>query len=105
MRRQAVTTPNNVTTPLELFLPAGRVYAVTCGHRMILCLHALMINGGRSHAGQEEQMQIAGVDIYVNHPVLHLEATDWVPLSLALDAAPRSQLKPTWRSGFDPRGG
>lgn len=33
-------------------------------------------------------MQIAGVDIYVNHPVLHLGATDWVPLSLALDAAP-----------------
>ncbi|MFJ5212835.1 hypothetical protein [Streptomyces nigra] len=32
-------------------------------------------------------MQIAGVDIYVNHPVLHLGATDWVPLSLALDAA------------------
>ncbi|MGC4951533.1 hypothetical protein ACLQ2N_35885 [Streptomyces sp. DT224] len=33
-------------------------------------------------------MQIAGVDIYVNHPVLHLGATDWVPLSLALNAAP-----------------
>ncbi|MFF0673038.1 hypothetical protein ACFYVE_33050 [Streptomyces tendae] len=33
-------------------------------------------------------MQIAGVDIYVNHPVLHLGATDWVPLSLALDTAP-----------------
>lgn len=33
-------------------------------------------------------MQVAGVDIYVNHPVLHLGATDWVPLSLALEAAP-----------------
>ncbi|MFC9035320.1 hypothetical protein [Streptomyces arboris] len=33
-------------------------------------------------------MQIAGVDIYVNHPVLHLGATDWVPLSLALDTTP-----------------
>ncbi|MFC8538117.1 hypothetical protein ACFUJY_29960 [Streptomyces sp. NPDC057249] len=33
-------------------------------------------------------MQIAGVDIYVNHPVLHLGATDWVPLSLALNASP-----------------
>ncbi|MFE9921068.1 hypothetical protein ACFYQA_05670 [Streptomyces sp. NPDC005774] len=33
-------------------------------------------------------MQVAGVDIYVNHPVLHLGATDWIPLSLALDAAP-----------------
>lgn len=33
-------------------------------------------------------MQIAGVDIYVNHPVLHLGATDWVPLFLALDTAP-----------------
>ncbi|MFI1352858.1 hypothetical protein ACH4TV_04620 [Streptomyces sp. NPDC020898] len=33
-------------------------------------------------------MQVAGVDIYVNHPVLHLGATDWVPVSLALDSAP-----------------
>lgn len=33
-------------------------------------------------------MQAAGVDIYVNHPVLHLGATDWVPVSLALDSAP-----------------
>ncbi|MER6638755.1 hypothetical protein ACFV2I_38725 [Streptomyces microflavus] len=33
-------------------------------------------------------MQIAGVDIYVNHPVLHLGATDWVPVSLALETAP-----------------
>lgn len=32
-------------------------------------------------------MQVAGVDIYVNHPVLHLGATDWVPLSLALETA------------------
>ncbi|MGW1215224.1 hypothetical protein ACWDR3_06455 [Streptomyces sp. NPDC001002] len=33
-------------------------------------------------------MQVAGVDIYVNHAVLHLGATDWVPLSLALAEAP-----------------
>lgn len=33
-------------------------------------------------------MQIAGVDIYVNHPVLHLGSTDWVPLSLAPGTAP-----------------
>ncbi|MFE7853355.1 hypothetical protein [Streptomyces sp. NPDC057403] len=33
-------------------------------------------------------VQIAGVDIYVNHPVLHLGATDWVPVSLALETAP-----------------
>ncbi|MCX5327919.1 MULTISPECIES: hypothetical protein [unclassified Streptomyces] len=33
-------------------------------------------------------MQVAGVDIYVNHPVLHLGATDWVPVSLALESAP-----------------
>jgi hypothetical protein len=33
-------------------------------------------------------MQVAGVDIYVNHAVLHLGATDWVPLSLALEDAP-----------------
>jgi hypothetical protein len=33
-------------------------------------------------------VQIAGVDIYANHPVLHVGATDWVPLSLALGAAP-----------------
>lgn len=33
-------------------------------------------------------MQVAGVDIYVNHAVLHLGATDWVPLSLALEEAP-----------------
>lgn len=33
-------------------------------------------------------MQVAGVDIYINHPVLHLGATDWVPVSLALGPAP-----------------
>lgn len=33
-------------------------------------------------------VQVAGVDIYVNHPVLHLGATDWVPLSLTLEADP-----------------
>jgi hypothetical protein len=32
---------------LECPLPAGRVYAVTCGHRMIFSLHTPMINGGR----------------------------------------------------------
>jgi hypothetical protein len=32
---------------LERLLPAGRVYAVTCGHRMIVCLHTPMISGGR----------------------------------------------------------
>ncbi|MFD6821495.1 hypothetical protein ACFWC5_14130 [Streptomyces sp. NPDC060085] len=33
-------------------------------------------------------VQVAGADIYVNHPVLHLGATDWVPVSLAPDSAP-----------------
>jgi len=33
-------------------------------------------------------VQAAGVDIYVNHPVLHLGATDWVPVSLELGSAP-----------------
>ncbi|MFE7031767.1 CoA-transferase [Streptomyces sp. NPDC057621] len=33
---------------LELFLAASRVYAVSCGHHMIICLHAPMINGGRA---------------------------------------------------------
>ncbi|MFG3046186.1 hypothetical protein ACGFZR_14820 [Streptomyces sp. NPDC048241] len=32
-------------------------------------------------------VQVAGVDIYVNHPVLHLGATDWVPVSLAPEAS------------------
>ncbi len=32
-------------------------------------------------------MQIAGVEVYVNHPVLHLGATDWVPTSLDLGDA------------------
>lgn len=32
-------------------------------------------------------MQIAGVEVYVNHPVLHLGATDWVPVSLDLGDA------------------
>lgn len=31
---------------LERLLPAGRVYAVTSGHRVIVCLHTLMISGG-----------------------------------------------------------
>lgn len=33
-------------------------------------------------------MQIAGVDVYVNHPVLHLGSTDWVPTDLELGDAP-----------------
>jgi hypothetical protein len=33
---------------LECLLPAGRVYPVTRGHRMIICLHTPMINGGRT---------------------------------------------------------
>lgn len=33
-------------------------------------------------------MQVAGVDIHVNHPVLHLGATDWVPLTLSLGTSP-----------------
>ncbi|MDH6130421.1 hypothetical protein P3T39_007414 [Kitasatospora sp. GP82] len=33
---------------LERLLPTGRVYAVTCGHRMIFCLHTPMISGGRT---------------------------------------------------------
>ncbi|MFF3468200.1 hypothetical protein ACWCQN_40860 [Streptomyces sp. NPDC001984] len=32
-------------------------------------------------------MQISGVEVYVNHPVLHLGATDWVPISLELGDA------------------
>lgn len=32
-------------------------------------------------------VQVAGVDIYVNHAVLHLGATDWVPVSLTLEEA------------------
>lgn len=32
-------------------------------------------------------VQVAGVDIYVNHAVLHLGATGWVPVSLTLEAA------------------
>lgn len=34
---------------LERLLPAGRVYAVTCGHRMIVCLHTPMVNDGHIH--------------------------------------------------------
>ncbi|QIQ04490.1 hypothetical protein [Streptomyces liangshanensis] len=33
-------------------------------------------------------MQVAEIDIYTNHPVPHLGATDWVPLSLTLGTAP-----------------
>jgi hypothetical protein len=32
-------------------------------------------------------VQISGVEVYVNHPVLHLGATDWVPVSLELGEA------------------
>ncbi len=31
---------------LERVLPTGRIYAVTCGHRPIFCLHTLMVTGG-----------------------------------------------------------
>ncbi|MFB7107291.1 hypothetical protein [Streptomyces hydrogenans] len=33
-------------------------------------------------------MQIAGVEVYVNHPVLHLGSTDWVPITLELGDDP-----------------
>jgi hypothetical protein len=33
---------------LERFLPAARIYALTCGYRLIFCLHTLMISGGRT---------------------------------------------------------
>lgn len=39
---------NAVHQALERFLPAGSVYAVTCGRRVIVCLHTPMINGGRT---------------------------------------------------------
>jgi hypothetical protein len=32
---------------LERFLPVGSVYAVACGHGLIVCLRTPMINGGR----------------------------------------------------------
>lgn len=42
---------------LEQGLPAGRIYAVTCGHRLIFCLHTPMITGGRtrSRTGPDQQ--------------------------------------------------
>jgi hypothetical protein len=33
-------------------------------------------------------VQIAGVDLYVNHPVIGLGSTEWIPTTLALDGAP-----------------
>ncbi|MFD6292974.1 hypothetical protein [Streptomyces sp. NPDC060205] len=33
-------------------------------------------------------MQIAGVDLYVNHPLMALGSTEWIPTTLALDGAP-----------------
>ncbi|MFG3285534.1 hypothetical protein [Streptomyces sp. NPDC048111] len=33
-------------------------------------------------------MQIAGVDLYVNHPVMALGSTEWIPTTLSLDGAP-----------------
>ncbi|MCX4818040.1 hypothetical protein OG601_46555 [Streptomyces sp. NBC_01239] len=33
-------------------------------------------------------MQIAGVDLYVNHPVMALGSTEWIPTTLALAGAP-----------------
>ncbi|PVC80683.1 hypothetical protein DBP19_35690 [Streptomyces sp. CS090A] len=32
-------------------------------------------------------MQIAGVDLYVNHPVMALGSSEWIPTTLALDGA------------------
>ncbi|MFI6702981.1 hypothetical protein ACIBJC_29250 [Streptomyces sp. NPDC050509] len=34
--------------------------------------------------GQELLVQIAGIDLYVNHPVMALGATEWIPTTLAL---------------------
>ncbi len=44
---------------LEHFLPAARIYAVTCGHRLIFCLHTPMITGGRTHSGPAPTSKIA----------------------------------------------
>jgi len=34
---------------LERLPPTDRIYAVPRGHRLIVCLHTLMITGGRTH--------------------------------------------------------
>ncbi|MFF2548727.1 hypothetical protein ACFVUY_40070 [Kitasatospora sp. NPDC058063] len=33
-------------------------------------------------------MQIAGIDLYANHPVLAIGSTEWIPTTLALNNAP-----------------
>ncbi|MEW2708881.1 hypothetical protein AB0948_28375 [Streptomyces koyangensis] len=33
-------------------------------------------------------MQIAGIDLYVNHPVLAIGSTEWIPTTLALNNEP-----------------
>ncbi|QIY93360.1 hypothetical protein HEP87_03315 [Streptomyces sp. S1D4-11] len=33
-------------------------------------------------------MQIAGIDLYVNHPVMALGSTEWIPTTLALNNEP-----------------
>lgn len=48
---------------LAHFLPTGGVYAVTCGHCVIFCLHTPMISGGRIRlrAGTRPQDHDAGM--------------------------------------------
>ncbi|MFI5751925.1 hypothetical protein ACIBBE_40040 [Streptomyces sp. NPDC051644] len=33
-------------------------------------------------------MQIAGIDLYVNHPVMAIGSTEWIPTTLALNNEP-----------------
>ena len=64
-RRRGFTRANRLLSgpqDLERFLPADRVYALTCGHRMIFSLRILMISGGcaylsfpRRHHDQSER--------------------------------------------------
>jgi hypothetical protein len=42
---------------LERLLPAARIYAVTCGHRLIFCLHPPMITGGRTRSRTSPDQQ------------------------------------------------
>lgn len=44
------TVPQCGPSGLEPVLPPGRIYAVTCGHRLNFCLHAPTITGGRTHS-------------------------------------------------------
>lgn len=45
---------------LERFLPAGGVYAVTCGHRVIVCLHTPMVNGGAPASASRAERLVEG---------------------------------------------